>query len=435
MTATAPIRLGLTGLGGYAGFLCDRILDDTKSASPAVEFVAACDPALERFGARVRDLNGRGIKTFRSFEQLLASDIEAVWLPLPIDLHRPYTEAALAAGKAVMCEKPAAGSVDDVDAMIAARDRAKLPVIIGFQDIYQPSIATLKQRIVAGEFGKPLSATVMGCWPRSERYFGRNDWAGRIKRDGRWVMDSPATNALAHFINIAMFLAGSTRDASAWPTHVAAELYRANRIENFDTCSLRITLGGGVPLYVSYTHACATTVDPIVTVECENAILRYVAGRQIEIVTRGASGVGEVQTLPLLHHPHSHMLRALQHCVRHDRTDNLCASLEMARAHVVALNVASEHSSIVDIPRDFIETSPGPDHAPLRAVRNIIPAMQACADKKQMLCETGLASWAVPAKNHAVPASYHHFAGPVAPRVAVTTHAGSARRAIPTAAR
>src|SRR5206468_10275492 len=108
-----------------------------------------CDPALERFGARVRELNQRGVKTVRSFDQLVALDIEAIWLPLPIDLHRPYTEAALAAGKAVMCEKPAAGSVDDVDAMIAARDRAGLGVLIGFQDIYQPAVATLKQRIVA----------------------------------------------------------------------------------------------------------------------------------------------------------------------------------------------------------------------------------------------------------------------------------------------
>ena len=54
------------------------------------------------------------------FEHLLACDIQAVWLPLPIDLHCPYTKLALAAGTAVLCEKPAAGCVDDVDDMIAA---------------------------------------------------------------------------------------------------------------------------------------------------------------------------------------------------------------------------------------------------------------------------------------------------------------------------
>src|SRR4051812_17016556 len=435
MTTTAPIRIGLTGLGGYAGYICDRILDDAKSDSPSMEFVAVCDPALERFGARVRDLNARGVKTLRSFEQLLASDIEAVWLPLPIDLHRPYTEAALAAGKAVMCEKPAAGCVDDVDAMMAARDRAGVPVIIGFQDIYQPVVATLKQRLLSGEFGAPISATVIGCWPRSERYFSRNDWAGRIKRDGRWVMDSPASNALAHFINLAMFLLGPTKQTSASATHVAAELYRANRIENYDTCSLRMTLPGDVPLYAAYTHACATNVDPIVTIETETSMIRYVAGRHVEIVHVGSSRDADREVLPLLQHPHSHMLQAFKSCIRDDDSGALCATLDMAREHVVALNVASEHSSIIDIPREYIDSLPGPDHAPLRAVRDIVPAMQAATNNKQMLCETGLAPWSIPAASRPIPRDYPPFAGPVAPRVSVTTHTTPMRRAVPSAAR
>src|SRR4051812_18828814 len=93
MPTTTPIRIGLTGLGGYAGFICDRLLDEARASDPAVEFVTVCEPVLERFGARVRELNGEGIKTVRAYDELLSSDIDAVWLPLPIDLHRSYTEA------------------------------------------------------------------------------------------------------------------------------------------------------------------------------------------------------------------------------------------------------------------------------------------------------------------------------------------------------
>src|SRR5829696_1805709 len=82
----------------------------------------------------------------RSYAELLDLPIDAVWLPLPIHLHRPYTERALAAGKAVLCEKPAAGCVDDVDAMIAARDASGRGVLIGFQDVYQPCVIQLKRR-------------------------------------------------------------------------------------------------------------------------------------------------------------------------------------------------------------------------------------------------------------------------------------------------
>src|SRR5688572_1839190 len=133
----APVRFGLTGLGGYAGYVCDRILSDARSDHPAARLVAVCELEPERFGRRVEDLRVAGISVVRDFAELLSRDIEAVWLPLPIDLHFPYTEAALNAGKAVLCEKPAAGCVDDVDRMIAARDRTGLPVAIGFQDMYQ----------------------------------------------------------------------------------------------------------------------------------------------------------------------------------------------------------------------------------------------------------------------------------------------------------
>jgi predicted dehydrogenase len=423
MKSASPIRLGLAGLGGYAGYICDRILEDAASTNTSAHLVAVCDPALERFGARVRQLEERGIKAVKTFDQLLAMDIEAVWLPLPIDLHRPFTEAALKAGKAVMCEKPAAGSVDDVDAMIAARDRANVPVAIGFQDIYQPLVAQLKQRMVAGDFGRPVAATVFGCWPRSERYFGRNDWAGRFKRDGRWVMDSPATNALAHFINLSMFLLGPAPQSSASPTYVAAELYRANRIDNFDTCSMRITLAGDVPLYIAYTHACNTNCDPIITIECEKSTLHYVAGRHVEIRTGTA-----VEVLPLLSHPHPYILRAFHSWMRNGVDSSIGATLEMAREHVVAMNVASETSPIHDIPGDYIDILQGPDHAPLRSIREIIPAMHACASRKCMLHETKLAGWSVEAHSHAIPRNYSHFAGPKTPRVSVTTHAPSSRR-------
>jgi len=435
MNETAPIRLGLAGLGGYAGYLCDRLLEESIAPQPAIEFVAACDPALERFGARVRDLKQRGVSVHRTFEQLLASDIEAVWLPLPIDLHRPFTEAALAAGKAVMCEKPAAGCVDDVDAMIAARDRARLPVLIGFQDIYQPQVAVLKQRLLAGEFGKPKSATVIGCWPRSERYFGRNDWAGRLRRSGRWIMDSPASNALAHFINLAMFLLGDATETSALPQSVAAELYRANDIESFDTCTMRLSMADDLPLLVAYTHACRSTVDPIVTIQTERATIRYVAGHQIELRFSNQSSGGETEILPLVPHPHSHMLRAFQSCVRSDHNALLCATLEMARQHVVALNVAAEHSPIIDIPREFLDAHPGPDRALLRSIHDIIPAMHACVENNQMLHETGVAPWSTRAMPVPIPADYHHFRGPAGPRVSVTTHPLHSRRPIPSPTR
>src|SRR5687768_15198234 len=139
MAIDGLVRFGIAGLGGYASYVTDRVLDESARRHPVARLVAVCDPELDQFPKRLLELARRNVITLRSCDQLFRrDDIDAVWLPLPIDLHRPFTQAALAAGKAVLCEKPAAATVDDIDAMIDARDRSGLPVLVGYQDLYQP---------------------------------------------------------------------------------------------------------------------------------------------------------------------------------------------------------------------------------------------------------------------------------------------------------
>lgn len=423
MSAPAPIRFGLAGLGGYASYICDTLLDSQRGRHRPAELIAVCDPQSERFPARVESLQKRGVKIFNRFDDLLSQDIDALWLPLPIDLHRSFTETALSAGKAILCEKPAAGCVDDVDAMIRARDRARLPVAIGFQDIYEPANVLLKQRLVSGEFGKVVSIQVIGCWPRSDAYFSRNDWAGRLQRNGVWIMDSPAVNAMAHFLHLALFFAGTTMQESQSPVEVAAELYRANRIENYDTCSLRLKLPGDIPLHLVFTHACGQTVEPRILIETEQAKIKFVSGVHTEILTGDGS-----ETITLSNDSRANMLRVFQKWVRLGTDSAIGASLEMARAHVVTVNAASEATAVSDVPPDEVEKLRGDDEMPLNAIRNIIPAMQTATTRRCMLHETRQLSWTLPAgvkeSSH-----YAHFAGPRGmPEVEVTTHLRRSRK-------
>jgi len=409
MPQVAPVVFGTFGLGGYAGSICSAIERCGVGADgqpPAVRLAAVCEPDHVTHAAKIAELRGKGVQVFERYDEMLAlHEVEAVWVPLPIDLHRSYTERALAAGKAVMCEKPAAGCVDDLDAMIVARDRAKLPVAIGFQDVYDPTTLPLKRRLLAGELGKVMRTTVHACWPRNANYFGRSNWAGAFKRNGVWVMDSPANNALAHYINIPMFLMGASQTTSAQPIAVEAELYRVNPIENFDTISMRVQLDTGASLLVLFTHACTQQHNPTIVIEGErgkvtrtNERIEIVIGDRNETIARGSD-------------PQGATVRRFAKLVRAVPDDTTAlATLEVARAQLAAVNGASEASVIHALPEVEVETSDF-HGAPLRSVRGIESAIIACAASGRMLHESGLLSWTRPA-GHKDLRGYTRFAGP-----------------------
>jgi hypothetical protein len=247
---------------------------------------------------------------------------------------------------------------------------------------------------------------VIGCWPRGESYFRRNDWAGRWQRDGRWIMDSPAANALSHFLHLPLYLLGHSMDEAAVPAAVAAELYRANDIENYDTCSIRITLGGQLPLVVAYTHACHTTVEPLVTIETERAQIRYFSYRHIEIRTADSC-----EKLSLCDQPHRHMLSAFKARFDDSTGAPAGATLEMSLAQVMAVNAASESAPVIDVPREFVHPVHDSEDNIVRTIRNIVPALEACAQRGCLIHETGLAPWAHAPKPFALK-DYRHFRGP-----------------------
>jgi predicted dehydrogenase len=311
-----------------------------------------------------------------------------------------------------MCEKPAAGSVDDVDAMIAARDASNLPVAIGFQDVYAPDMQDLKRRLRAGEFGTPHTVTVIGCWPRNATYFGRNTWAGKLKRGETWVLDSPANNALAHYIHLALFLLGTgARDACASPLTVEAELYRANAIENFDTCSLRIAVAGGCTMLVFFSHACATTVEPEIEIDTDRTQLRLVLGRRLEI----GNGDAPPQIKPLVRNVSRFVAPSFAARIR-GNTEAPLATLEMARCHTLVVNGAAEASPVLDVPVSEIVTSYNTEEISLRSITGIEAAMRQCVSTRQMLHESRQLSWTAPPGKFDLREGYTHFNGPATGR-------------------
>ena len=89
-----------------------------------------------------------------SYEELLASpDIDIIYNPLPNSLHAEWTIRAADAGKHVLCEKPLALTVDEVDRIAAAAKRAGVVVAEAFMYRHHPQTLKIKELIASGAIG------------------------------------------------------------------------------------------------------------------------------------------------------------------------------------------------------------------------------------------------------------------------------------------
>jgi predicted dehydrogenase len=91
---------------------------------------------------------------FGSYEEMLASDvIDAVYIPLPTSQHVEWSLKAAAAGKHVLCEKPISLKADEIDQLIAARDRHGVLIAEAFMVTYAPVWLKVRELLTSGVIG------------------------------------------------------------------------------------------------------------------------------------------------------------------------------------------------------------------------------------------------------------------------------------------
>jgi D-xylose 1-dehydrogenase (NADP+, D-xylono-1,5-lactone-forming) len=143
-----PLRWGILGPGRIAPRLVRAVGGSVRS-----ELVAVASRDLERaraFGAR------HGIpRAFGSYDELLAApDVDVVYVSLPNHLHAEWAIRSLDAGKHVLCEKPLALTVDQVDAIGAAAERSGRIAAEGFMYLHHPQIVRAVELARGGALGR-----------------------------------------------------------------------------------------------------------------------------------------------------------------------------------------------------------------------------------------------------------------------------------------
>lgn len=151
------LKVGLLGAGRIATVHANAITGHPGSTLVAVADVveAAAQKLAKDYGCEVRTADA------------IISDpeIDAVLIATSTDTHSDFIEAATAAGKAVLCEKPVDLSLERARACLANVAKTGKPVMIGFNRRFDPQFATLKAAADAGEIGKSELLTISSFDP------------------------------------------------------------------------------------------------------------------------------------------------------------------------------------------------------------------------------------------------------------------------------
>ncbi len=392
-----PVRFVVVGLGGYGLVHIEAVRWLSRNGLGRLAGVVALDFDRNARPAMVADLEKEGVTLYRSVEEFFQRGVptaDVLTVPIGIHQHVPVSCAALEAGLHVYCEKPVAATVQEVDRLIAAEAASHRKVAIGFQHVYGSSMQRLKQLLHAGRIGHVREISLMCGWPRSVKYFQRNEWAGRLKVGPDWILDSPANNAHAHYVMNALFLASTELHHAASPATLRAELWRAHRIESADTVQCRMTTDGGVDVSILVTHANGFANGPIMHVTGDRGRIYWLTDEGRATVIDGS---GRPETFDNRTHP----------LWRYDGFKNLAEAIRtggpvgcppvMARAQTLAVNLMHESCrDIVTVPEQYIteledwEMYPPDTRGVFRRIIGMDEAMHVAFHERAFLSELGL---------------------------------------------
>ena len=185
-----------------------------------------------------------------SYEELLAaSDVDAVYIPLPTGLRKEWVLRAAAAGKHIVCEKPCADSVADLMEMIDACRRNRVQFMDGVMFMHSARLPRMREVLDDGaSVGgiKRITSSFSFCAPPGffagnirangamERFGCLGDLGWYCIRFALWVMNWEMPRSVTGRILQEVTAPGAS---AAVPTEFSAELLFANGVSSGFYCS------------------------------------------------------------------------------------------------------------------------------------------------------------------------------------------------------
>jgi predicted dehydrogenase len=160
MKSNTKLRWGILGAARINQQLIPAIVEAKNSELIAIASrrPGAAAETLAKYAPKQKDA-----KVYDSPESLLKDDsIQAVYIPLANKDHAEWAICAIEHGKHVLCEKPMALTVADIEAIESAADKHDVTVMEGFMYRFHPQHAKVKEIIESGLIGEVRS--VRSCF-------------------------------------------------------------------------------------------------------------------------------------------------------------------------------------------------------------------------------------------------------------------------------
>ncbi|MET4633959.1 inositol 2-dehydrogenase [Kaistia defluvii] len=218
------VRLGLLGAGRIGKVHAGAIAANAGATLVAVAdaFPDAAKALAASTGADVRDADAI----------MNASDIDAVLITTPTDLHATMIEQAARAKKAIFCEKPIDLDVTRVKECLAVVKAEKALLMVGFNRRFDPNFIEVRRQIDEGAIGKieMVSITSRDPGPPPADYISRS---GGLFRD-----------MTIHDFDMARFLLGE-EPASVYASASVLVDPEIGKLGDFDSASIVLTTKSG----------------------------------------------------------------------------------------------------------------------------------------------------------------------------------------------
>lgn len=200
---TAKTRLAVQGAGMIGRRHIASILAEPMAALAAI---IDPNPATQSLAAE------SGCGWYPDFAAMLAATRpDGVIVATPTALHVQHGLDAVAAGVPMLMEKPLADDVAGAAALVAAAERAGVPLLVGHHRRHNPLIQVAKRAIDAGRIGAVVA--VQGtCWFRKDDAYFDVAWH-REKGAG------PVLTNLIHDVDLLRYLCGEVQAVQAMLSH------------------------------------------------------------------------------------------------------------------------------------------------------------------------------------------------------------------------